>query len=189
VTRLDEALAATDRSHYWHDDAVQPQIRHTTPTELIAAMLELLDPEPGQRVLEIGTGSGFSTALLARLVGADGLVVSLDVDTEMTERAGRVLVADGVSNVVLRRADGRTADPEHAPYDRIISWAQADRALPAPWLEQIRPGGIVVSPVRHEGRAEVIRYRAEAGGLVEDGSLRAGFDPLTAEPWRPWLTE
>jgi protein-L-isoaspartate(D-aspartate) O-methyltransferase len=189
VTRLAEVLAATDRAHYWHDDPVRPQIPQTTPTELIAAMLELLEPDVGQTVLEIGTGSGFSTALLARLVGPDGLVVSLDVDPTMTERAGRVLVADGITNVVLRQADGRTADADHAPFDRIVSWAQADRAVPAPWVEQIRAGGIVVAPVRQEGRSEVIRFRAGPDGLVADGTLRAGFGPLTAEPWRPWLTE
>jgi protein-L-isoaspartate(D-aspartate) O-methyltransferase len=187
--RLAEVLAATDRAHYWDHDPVRPRLPQTTPTDLIVAMLELLDPGTGQTVLEIGTGSGFSTALLARLVGPSGLVVSLDVDPTMIERAGRVLVADGITNVVLRQADGRTADAEHAPFDRIISWAQADRVVPAPWVEQIREGGIVVSPVRQEGRAHVIRYRAAPDGLVEDGSLRAGFGPLTAEPWRPWLTE
>jgi protein-L-isoaspartate(D-aspartate) O-methyltransferase len=189
VTSLDAALAATDRSHYWHDDPVRPRVPQITPTELIAAMLELLDPQPGQSVLEVGTGSGFSTALLARIVGPTGLVVSLDVDEEMTDRAGRVLVSDGVTNVVLRKADGRTGDAEHAPFDRIVSWAQADRAVPAPWVAQVREGGVVVSPVRLEGQAQVIRYRGGPDGLVEESRLRAGFGPLTAEPWRPWLTE
>jgi protein-L-isoaspartate(D-aspartate) O-methyltransferase len=76
-------------------------------------------------VLEIGTGSGFSTALLSHLVGNDGAVCSVDVDREMSERAARLLPMAGHSNVLLRTGDGRKGWAESAPFDRLVVWAAA----------------------------------------------------------------
>src|SRR5712691_1338082 len=100
------ALDEVPRQYYCVDGLGQP-VHQTSATEMIERMLRLLEVVSGQRVLEIGTGSGFSTALLSHLVGSAGVVCSVDVDTDMTERAARLLAKDGRSNVVLRTGDGR----------------------------------------------------------------------------------
>jgi hypothetical protein len=109
-------------------------------------MLRLLDVQPDHRVLEIGTGSGYSTALLAHLVGAGGQVISLDIDPEMVTRTSRLLALDHRGNVTVWHADGRLGHPPGAPYDRLVAWAQAPHAIPAAWTGQVRLGGIISLP-------------------------------------------
>jgi protein-L-isoaspartate(D-aspartate) O-methyltransferase len=83
------------------------QLPQTSRPELIATMLRLLDVQPDHQVLEVGTGSGYSTALLAHLVGPGGQVISLDIDPELVTRASRLLALDGRTNVTVWHADGR----------------------------------------------------------------------------------
>jgi protein-L-isoaspartate(D-aspartate) O-methyltransferase len=162
------------------------QLPQTSKSELIATMLRLLDVQPDHRVLEVGTGSGYSTALLAHLVGAGGQVISLDIDPEMVTRAGRLLALDGHTNVTVWRADGRRGHPPGAPYDRLVAWAQAPHAIPAAWTEQVHPGGIIVAPLRRP-IPQVVRLRVLARRqLSQEQQIAAGFIPLTATPLRPW---
>jgi protein-L-isoaspartate(D-aspartate) O-methyltransferase len=135
------------------------QLPQTTRPELVHEMLEQLRVEPGQRVLEIGTGSGYSTALLCDLVGRDGLVVSLDVDPEMVERAAALLADDGLVQAEVVLADGRDGWPAGAPYDRVIAWGAIEE-LPDAWVAQA-PDGVIVAP-------------------------RDGFIPLNEVPLKPW---
>jgi protein-L-isoaspartate(D-aspartate) O-methyltransferase len=83
---LDIALRTVDRTHFCLDDRGN-QLPQTSAPEIIARMLGALDVKPGSRVLEIGTGSGYSTTLLAELVASAGIVVSIDVDPPISERA------------------------------------------------------------------------------------------------------
>jgi protein-L-isoaspartate(D-aspartate) O-methyltransferase len=162
------------------------QLPQTSRPELIATMLRLLDVWPGQRVLEVGTGSGYSTALLAHLVGAGGQVISLDIDPQMVTRASRLLALDHRGNVTVLHADGRRGHPPGAPYDRLVAWAQAPHAIPAAWTQQVRPGGIIVAPL---GRPtpQVVRIRVlSAHRLSQEQQIAAGFIPLTSKPLRPW---
>lgn len=135
------------------------QLPQTTRPELVEEMIELLGVEVGHRVLEIGTGSGYSTALLCDLVGRSGSVVSIDVDPEMVERAAALLAKDGLAQGKVVLADGRDGWAAGAPYDRVIAWGAIEK-IPDAWADQA-PDGVIVAP-------------------------RGGFIPLTAEPLRPW---
>jgi protein-L-isoaspartate(D-aspartate) O-methyltransferase len=93
------------------------QIPQSSRPELIAEMLRLLDVAEGSRIPEIGTGSGYSTALLCNLVGDHGSVTSLDIEEEMVTRARALLSGDGLDNVEVLVGDGRKGYPPRAPYD------------------------------------------------------------------------
>lgn len=110
---------------------------------IMGAMLDALDLQPGMRVLEIGTGSGYNASLLAYLTGDPALVTTVDVSEEIAARARQVIpqvVGDGVTII---RADGREGYRENAPYDRVIVTASAPVVAPA-WREQLSPEGKLI---------------------------------------------
>lgn len=110
---------------------------------IVAVMTELLRPEPGDRVLEIGTGSGYQAAVLARLVER---VYSIEIVPELAARARAALAELGVSNVEVFVGDGFRGLPEHAPFDGILLTA-APGEVPQPLLDQLAVGGRMVAPV------------------------------------------
>ena len=184
--RVGAAAEAVRRERYMlHEDGTQ--VPQSSAPQVVLRMLRLLDVVAGDTVLEVGTGSGYSTALLAHLTGPAGRVVSLDIDHEMVERAARLLRRDGMRNVTVRRADGRGGYPAGGPYDRLIAWASSNQTVPEAWREQVREGGLIVAPVRRGRRGAVIQLRVlPAGRVVEEDQIEAGFIPLTVEPLRPW---
>ncbi len=117
---------------------------------IMAIMLEQLGVAPGQRVLEIGTGTGYNAALMSRLVGPDGSVVTVDIDPDLAERARANLAAAGYPDVVVICGDGGFGAREFAPYDRIIVTAGAADLAPA-WLAQLGPGGRLALPLGLRG--------------------------------------
>jgi protein-L-isoaspartate O-methyltransferase len=112
---------------------------------IMADMLDALDVQPGDRVLEIGTGTGWNAALLGHRVGSEGRVVSVEVDPTIAERAARVLDHAGYSVTALT-GDGELGCPAGAPYDRVVSTAAVREVVPWAWLDQLRPGGRLVTP-------------------------------------------
>ncbi|MFI1584493.1 methyltransferase domain-containing protein [Embleya sp. NPDC020630] len=117
----------------------------STAPDLMADMLDALDPVPGARTLEIGTGSGYNAALLARLVGAEN-VTTVDHTAHLVDTARERLKAAGFTpDVVL--ADGTAGRAANAPYDRLIATASAPR-VPEAWLEQCAPGAVLVVPLK-----------------------------------------
>jgi len=110
---------------------------------IVGYMTEALRLEPAHRVLEIGTGCGYQTAVLAELARE---VFSIEVVPELAERARRTLEALGYTNVHFRVGDGYEGWPEHAPYDRIIG-AAAAADVPSALTAQLEDGGILVMPV------------------------------------------
>ncbi len=118
----------------------------------VAFMLELLQPKKGEKILDIGAGSGWQTALLSYLVGDEGKVVAIERIPELKEMAeknvGRYgFLEKGVTKIVL--ADGSKGYPEEAPYDRIIA-AASGKSIPEVWKEQVKVGGRIVAPVHEE---------------------------------------
>ncbi|MGV9454770.1 methyltransferase domain-containing protein [Streptomyces sp. NPDC003635] len=112
---------------------------------LMAMMLAALGVEDGDRVLEIGAGTGYNAALLARRLGDDDLVTTIDLDPEITESARRHLAVAGHHPVVLT-GDGARGAPERAPFDRIIATCTLP-SIPRAWLAQCRAGARILAPM------------------------------------------
>lgn len=134
----DKAIAVKRKGDEWLSSSSQPA--------MMAIMLAQLGLAPGQRVLEIGAGTGYNAALMAQLVGPDGRVVSIDLDADLVEAARRHLDAAGVSGVELRTGDGALGAPDAAPFDRIIVTVGVWDLLPA-WRDQLAPAGRIVLPL------------------------------------------
>jgi protein-L-isoaspartate(D-aspartate) O-methyltransferase len=110
---------------------------------IVALMTELARPAPGDRVLEVGTGSGYQAAVLSRLAGT---VYTIEIIEPLAEHARQLLAKLECRNVTVRTGDGYGGWPEKAPFDAIVVTAAPDHVPPA-LLEQIRPGGRLVIPV------------------------------------------
>ncbi len=117
---------------------------------MMAIMLEQLDLHKGQRVLEIGAGTGYNAALMAHIVGENGHVVTIDIDEDLVENARKNLVAAGFERVQVVCADGGLGFPDGAPYDRIILTVNAGDITPA-WHEQLAPEGRILLPLSVRG--------------------------------------
>ncbi len=130
----------------------------------MAIMLEQLGVRPGHRVLEIGAGTGYNAALLARLAGPDGLVVSLDIDEDIVGNAAKHLAAAAIpesARVELIQADGGHGWPAGRPYDRIILTVGAWDIAP-PWVDQLAPTGRLLIPLWLRGTQRTVAF--ERGG-------------------------
>lgn len=114
---------------------------------MVALMTEALDPNPGDKVLEVGTGSGYQAAILAEIVGPEGHVYTIEIVKELVEFAKNNLRKAGyLDRVTVIHGDGSLGYEEAAPYDRIIVTAAAPK-IPEPLINQLKPGGRLVIPV------------------------------------------
>lgn len=149
---------------------------------IVALMTDLLDPQPDDVVLEVGTGSGYQAAVLAGLVEH---VYSVEIVEELAASAAAVLDRLGYDNVSVRAGDGYAGWPEHAPFDGIIVTAAAAE-IPPPLLAQLKPGGKLVIPVGAEhGYQELLLIETgEDGEIRERSVLPVRFVPLTGEGTR-----
>ena len=152
--------AYADRAY---DDCPVPIPCHqvTTQPSLCATMIAALCLDGTQQVLEVGTGYGYQTALLARLAAR---VVSIEIWPDLAEQACRNLAAQGVGNVVVLVGDGSEGAPDHAPFDAIVVSAAFPR-VPPPLATQLRTGGRLVQPVGPGGAEDVVLYEKDADGL------------------------
>ncbi|MEU8571062.1 methyltransferase, FxLD system [Streptomyces pathocidini] len=145
---------------------------------VVALMLDQLDAQPGERILELGAGTGYNAALLAHLVGENGHVTTLDVDDDLVEGARTHLAAAGTTNAEAVTRDGALGYAEAAPYDRIIATVGA-HGVPHAWLEQLAPGGRLLVPQRLKGTvSRSIAYEQRDGRWVSLGSEMNTFMPL-----------
>jgi len=144
---------------------------------IVALMTDLLDLRPDHVVLEVGTGSGYQAAVLARLVRH---VYSVEIVAVLAERASTALARLGIENVSVRVGDGSEGWPEHAPYDGIIVTA-AGAGIPPELLSQLRPGGRLVMPVGRDGFQDLLLVTKDASGeIARQTILPVAFVPLVA---------
>lgn len=147
---------------------------------LQALMIGQAGIRAGMRVLEIGSG-GYNAALLAEVTGPQGLVVTLDIDAEVTARAVHSLEATGYGRrVIAATADGEHGMPAHAPYDAIVVTAGAWDIPPA-WLSQLAPGGTLVLPLRMNTITRSLAFRRVGDHLVSTSAETCGFVPMQGE--------
>jgi protein-L-isoaspartate(D-aspartate) O-methyltransferase len=166
------------------------RVYQTSAPEIIERMLRMLHPCPNNHILEIGTGSGYSTALLANIVGENGVITSIDIDASMVERASLLLQEDGYTNVRVLLGNGRVGQPNGSPYNRIIAWASVEYEVPFSLAEQLANNGILVCPIRREDSSWITSFRKnEADNLVEIERVPGGFVPMTDTPFYPWLNK
>jgi protein-L-isoaspartate(D-aspartate) O-methyltransferase len=145
---------------------------------LVAMMTELVDVDPGDRVLEIGTGSGFQAAILRELTDD---VYSVEIVPELSETARRVLEALGDGDIRLERRDGYLGWPEAAPFDAIVVTAAPDH-LPRPLIDQLRDGGRMVIPIGPVGDVQTLWLVTKRGEEVDmEEVVPVRFVPLTRE--------
>ncbi|MFE2353100.1 methyltransferase, FxLD system [Streptomyces parvulus] len=145
---------------------------------VVALMLDQLEAQPGERILELGAGTGYNAGLLAHLVGENGHVTTLDVDDDLVEGARTHLTAAGIANVQAVTRDGALGYAEAAPYDRIIATVGA-HGVPHAWLQQLAPGGRLLVPQRLKGTvSRSIAYEQRDGRWVSLGSEMNTFMPL-----------
>jgi protein-L-isoaspartate(D-aspartate) O-methyltransferase len=148
---------------------------------IVAFMTELLEPARSQKVLEIGTGSGYQTAVLSPLVGH---VYSIEIVPELARDSAALLAKLGHKNVTVRHGDGYQGWQEHAPFDRIILTA-APPDVPPKLIEQLKPGGKLVAPVgRGFGQQLIVIDKDRAGKLKRREVLPVRFVPMVPGPER-----
>jgi protein-L-isoaspartate(D-aspartate) O-methyltransferase len=170
--RLLRALRQVPRAGFVPSDLVEgayldrplpiPHGQVTTQPSLVAKMIEALQLAGYERVLEIGTGYGFQTALLARL---SAFVWSVERWSDVADTARINLVRRGVTNVEVVVGDGTEGLPEHAPYEGILVSA-AFPSVPPPLVEQLAPGGRLVQPMGSGGEEAVVLFEKESRDLV-----------------------
>ncbi len=163
------------------DDAVAVQhvdgvaTSSASQPSMVAIMLEQLDLRPGQRVLEIGAGTGWNAGLMARIVGPAGAVVSVDIDAGLVDDARRHLAAAGVPGVALIVGDGALGHAPGAPYDRIVLTVGSADVRPE-WVAQLAPGGRLLLPLDLRGSQVSVALDLGPDGVLRSRSLRScGF--------------
>ena len=147
---------------------------------IVALMTDMIAPQAGHRVLEIGTGSGYQTAVLSLLCDT---VYSIDLMAPLTKAAAERLEALGYHNALTKTANGYQGWPEHAPFDGIIVTAAASHIPPA-LVEQLKPGGRMAIPVGtpHGPQQLFLVWKDQAGQVERRRVLAVAFVPLIDRP-------
>lgn len=187
--RILHAIASVPRHQFvpasMHDEAYEDYPlpigagQTISQPSLVALMTQLMRPRPGDRMLEVGTGSGYQAALLSRLVS---MVYSVEILEPLARQASARLHRLGYHNVEVRHGDGYLGWPEHAPFDGIIVTAGASH-VPLPLLSQLKPGGRMVIPVGRDLTSQRLMLITKDRRGVSNRRIIADvrFVPLTRE--------
>ncbi len=169
IPRADFVRADEVASAYWDVPVPLPHGQVTTQPSLVAMMVAALGLTGDEQVLEVGTGYGWQTALLARLAAN---VVSVERWPDLVDEARLRLAGQGVGNAEVVLGDGTLGVPGRAPYDAVVVCA-AFPQVPEPLVEQLRAGGRLVQPIGRGGQEHVELYERQAGGLAHRGTVTA----------------
>ena len=169
---------AKDRAQAYEDHPL-PIAGNQTISQpyIVALMTELADLTPNEKVLEIGTGSGYQSAVLSRVAGE---VYSIEIVPELARASAERLQRLGYKNVTVREGDGYRGWAEHAPFDAILVTAAPDR-IPQPLLDQLAPGGRMVIPVGSFFQELKVLSKDKNGKITEKDILPVRFVPMTGE--------
>jgi protein-L-isoaspartate(D-aspartate) O-methyltransferase len=171
-----EFLPPAQRPFAWFDMALPiGEAQTISGPFVVASMTEKLEPKPSDRVLEIGTGSGYQAAVLAPLVKT---VYSIEIKEPLAEKAARTLKRLGYTNVVTKAGDGFQGWPEHAPFDGIIVTCSPED-VPAPLVAQLAEGGRMVIPVGERFDQRLVRITKRNGELARETLEPTLFVPMT----------
>jgi protein-L-isoaspartate(D-aspartate) O-methyltransferase len=140
-------------------------------------MTQLADPKPKQRALDVGTGSGYQAAVLAKICRE---VYSIEIVKPLAEEAGKRLKQLGYKNVTVRDGDGYRGWPEKAPFDVIIVAAAPDH-VPQPLVDQLAPGGRLVLPVGGWNQQLIVIEKRKDGTVDRKPNIPVMFVPMTGE--------
>lgn len=175
---LKEAYA--DGSVITKQTGIKPTSSSTAPS-LMASMLEILHLKKGLKVLEIGTGTGYNAAILAKLVGGPKNVFSVDIDKNTVKEAGQNLLKIDNGDIVLKCVDGAKGLPQYSPYDRIIVTASV-KTIPQPLIDQLKVGGMIVLPIWFNGTQIAPSLQKQRdGSLVGVSTTIGGYMELRSK--------
>ncbi len=144
---------------------------------VVAFMTERLEPKPTDRVLEIGTGSGYQAAVLAKLV-AD--VYTIEIIAELAQRGAADLQRLGYTNMHVRTSDGYQGWAEAGPFDAVIVTCAPER-VPQPLVDQLKEGGRIIIPIGRAHKQDLVLLRKRGGKLEQHAVLPVSFVPMTGE--------
>ena len=162
------------------DDDTNIQSTISQPS-FVLRMLDLLELRAGDRVFELGAGSGWAAAMMGRLVGPDGQVISLEIIPELAKRAAEAVAALGIANVRIIEGDGGKGFPDGALFDRVIFTA-GTFDLPRYSHEGVRDGGLLLVPIKTSGGGDSLFLLRKTGDHFESQeSMPCGFVPVTGQ--------
>lgn len=179
-----EAFVAPEHARDAYNDGPLPIGAGQTISQpyMVAAMVEALEVQPSDRVLEVGTGTGYEAAVLGEIAAA---VWTIERHAELADRAGHILAELGYGNVHVVCRDGSQGLPEHAPFDKIVVAAGAPTAPPS-LLAQLADGGILAVPVGNRVEQQLMIVRKSGGVITTSRHVLCCFVPLVgAEGWQP----
>lgn len=166
-----------------YDDVALPIVGRQTISQpsTIAYMLDLLNVKPGNKVLEIGSGSGYNAALIAEIVGSKGMVYSVEFLDDLYKFAKKNITNAKIKNVKVIKGDGSKGYHKEAPYDRIIITAACPE-IPGVLLEQLESDGAIVAPVGSLEYQKMVRLKKKDGMLERfESDSEYIFVPLKGE--------
>ncbi|CAM5675303.1 protein-L-isoaspartate(D-aspartate) O-methyltransferase [Streptomyces hirsutus] len=183
MTAVADVTRAVPERHYTHHDGrgVTP---HRSNPVVIHREITTLDVQEGMNVVEFGTGSGYSGALLSELVGNSGHVTSLDIDAYLVRWAGLIHSERGVHNIRCHVADGTAGFPGRAPYDRMVAWCTPP-LLPKAWVDQVADDGLIVAPLpiaAVPNMTVVAKIRVREGEPAVEAVFTGGYIEATTSP-------
>ena len=151
-----------------YEDVPLPLLRGKTISQptTVMIMTHALELEPGEKVFEVGTGSGYQAAIIAKIVGPKGKVITTEVVPELVQFARQNIKKANIGDVKVYEEDGSNGMPSEAPFDKIIITA-ACKEFPRPLLEQLKPEGIIIGPVGNQYEQEMVRGIKDKDGHLE----------------------
>ena len=172
-----EFVLESDLDYAYYNESL-PIMKNQTISQpaVVSRMTEWLDVKEGQKILEIGSGSGWQTAILSYLVGK-GTVYSVEIKPELVKFARKNLEKLGIKNVNVISSDGSIGYPQESPYDRIIITAACSE-IPLPLLDQLAENGLIIAPVGDSMQSLVLLQKTSKGIIEIKNQSNYVFVPL-----------